>query len=391
MLEFETVSTDITVPRSPSMEVSERRLAANRNNARKSTGPRTPEGKERSRGNALTHGLCATKVFAEDPALVSRRSRDYSDALRPQNDWQCWLVGQIGILSLMLDRAVQMGRIARDKIAIKAELSWDDDKRLEVVQLGEQLGNRPAVVVEKLRATPQGCEWLMGRWAMLAYAADNIQGGWSAEQKRLAFDLLATPVDFRVGIEPGVAIDLRGKALNKDESQAEIARRQIDALEDRLEEVEGLDEANRALAMADLHDDHDAELKRLHKQEGVLYSRIRWCLRELKSPRPERECPRWLKETWYGSDRLPPAAATLAPPTPLPEPTAVQDPPPEWAGKKAYVDAIHAPFELEPHEIPPIGVKPDYPRILSDRRIDELEKDESRREARRQEVEKLRA
>ena len=49
--------------------ISERRLAANRANALKSTGPRTPEGKARVALNALTHGLSATTLLlpGEDP------------------------------------------------------------------------------------------------------------------------------------------------------------------------------------------------------------------------------------------------------------------------------------------------------------------------------------
>lgn len=39
--------------------ISERQLAANRANALKSTGPRTPDGKARSSQNALTHGITA--------------------------------------------------------------------------------------------------------------------------------------------------------------------------------------------------------------------------------------------------------------------------------------------------------------------------------------------
>jgi hypothetical protein len=43
---------------------SARQIAANRRNAAKSTGPKSTQGKERSRRNALRHGLTAEKVIA---------------------------------------------------------------------------------------------------------------------------------------------------------------------------------------------------------------------------------------------------------------------------------------------------------------------------------------
>ena len=48
---------------------------ANRQNAKKSTGPRTPEGKARSSQNALKHGLLARDAVMadEDPAEYDRQ------------------------------------------------------------------------------------------------------------------------------------------------------------------------------------------------------------------------------------------------------------------------------------------------------------------------------
>ena len=46
----------------PAQPISEKRLAANRANARKSTGPRSPEGKARSSRNHTQHGLYAAEI-----------------------------------------------------------------------------------------------------------------------------------------------------------------------------------------------------------------------------------------------------------------------------------------------------------------------------------------
>ncbi|MHC4795738.1 MAG: hypothetical protein ACYTF1_03755, partial [Planctomycetota bacterium] len=47
-------------------QISEKQLQANRQNAKKSTGPKTPEGKARSSQNALKHGLLARQILIND-------------------------------------------------------------------------------------------------------------------------------------------------------------------------------------------------------------------------------------------------------------------------------------------------------------------------------------
>ena len=65
--------------------VTEKQLAANRTNALRSTGPRTPQGKMRSRWNALTHGVLSRAVVP--PSLEPYESRqDFDDLLAVLGD-----------------------------------------------------------------------------------------------------------------------------------------------------------------------------------------------------------------------------------------------------------------------------------------------------------------
>jgi hypothetical protein len=59
------------------MKASKRRIEANRANAKKSTGPKTAEGKAISSRNAVSHGLCATSFVIDNEKLDDyKRFRD---------------------------------------------------------------------------------------------------------------------------------------------------------------------------------------------------------------------------------------------------------------------------------------------------------------------------
>jgi hypothetical protein len=62
------------------MFVSEKRLTANRRNAQKSTGPRTPEGKAKVSQNALKHGLYSRRAIITSPRLPENHA-DYHSLL----------------------------------------------------------------------------------------------------------------------------------------------------------------------------------------------------------------------------------------------------------------------------------------------------------------------
>lgn len=88
------------------------RIAANRANARKSTGPRTPEGKARSSRNALKHGLLARHaIIRDDPAedrdafdeLLNQLTAEY----QPVGPTQRLLVERIAVCYWRLRRALR--------------------------------------------------------------------------------------------------------------------------------------------------------------------------------------------------------------------------------------------------------------------------------------------
>ena len=62
-------------------------IDANRANALKSTGPRTPEGKAASKMNALKHGMDAASILipGEDPAEYERMVSSYQRDIAPQS------------------------------------------------------------------------------------------------------------------------------------------------------------------------------------------------------------------------------------------------------------------------------------------------------------------
>lgn len=83
------------------MSASQKKTAANRKNAKRSTGPKTDSGKRASSRNALKHGAYAhdliirTDYLQEDPAEYERLLRSITDELQPDTLLQESLVRKI--------------------------------------------------------------------------------------------------------------------------------------------------------------------------------------------------------------------------------------------------------------------------------------------------------
>ncbi len=76
---------------------SDKQVRANQQNALKSTGPKTSEGKAAIRHNALTHGLLSQEVLlpGEDDAALKELSENLRDELQPVGELENMLVERI--------------------------------------------------------------------------------------------------------------------------------------------------------------------------------------------------------------------------------------------------------------------------------------------------------
>ena len=175
---------------------SDRKMAANRKNAQKSTGPRTAEGKEKSKYNALSHGQTARSVLlpGEDPVALNALRRELLDDLQPRNSLEATLIVRIADDKWICDRSEQSAaeRVAmrlrhepleqakaeRDKaLELGDTLFWyvarplPRDHSIEHLSLGAPANPEvaehpahPARVRLALEQTVAGCNWLLARW-----------------------------------------------------------------------------------------------------------------------------------------------------------------------------------------------------------------------------------
>jgi hypothetical protein len=127
---------------------SQDRLTANRANAQKSTGPRTPEGRAASKMNAVKHGILSREVLVsgEDHQELTALQEWFQEELQPVGPMEVMLLGQIVATHWRLRRvlAAESGEIKRE-----AEL--------------QQASAKPNALPPALEETAEGCR-LVQTW-----------------------------------------------------------------------------------------------------------------------------------------------------------------------------------------------------------------------------------
>ncbi|HEV3163953.1 MAG TPA: hypothetical protein VGZ22_07955 [Isosphaeraceae bacterium] len=175
---------------------SERRQRANRENAQKSTGPKTSEGKNASKRNGLKHGLSGMTPMLppEDEELFKGRMRAWTAEENPQGQVETCYLAAAALASVRIDRC------ARNEFAVIAQKRRDvlrnwqrkQDRRIE--RITQTLADTPARAKAQLEVFASGCGWLAEQWEELLQALEN-PGHWSADQTAQALRLLGSGPD----------------------------------------------------------------------------------------------------------------------------------------------------------------------------------------------------
>ncbi len=238
------------------MAVSEAKLAANRRNARLSSGPRSAEGKRRSSQNAVTHGLRAETLVLqdEDPQALDDRREAWRACLLPGDDVEERFVDSAVVHTWLQDRA-RRAQVARlnvnivdygvDQAQTDAEAVDDLGRRLFKDRIGPLTfyptpplvecddtcrdpttsyagrrtddPDRPAALILCLQSTLLGCEWLLGEWAGLRSILDRGQALLSSDKLKAVRLLGKQPFD-ALDDRDVAMVFLASYELNKDKA-----------------------------------------------------------------------------------------------------------------------------------------------------------------------------
>src|SRR4051794_30252497 len=96
----------------------------------------------------------------DDLAAVAHRAAAWSPSLGPVGPREEWLVEQMAGASVRIDRCRTEEQALRSRSAVRAGVCWDDDQRQLAEEIGARLARDPSRVLQRLRQSVQGCEWL---------------------------------------------------------------------------------------------------------------------------------------------------------------------------------------------------------------------------------------
>lgn len=175
---------------------TEQRAQINRLNAQKSTGPKSAEGKENSRRNALKHGLRAEALPLpnEDPEAIAARAQEWNDYYQPQSPAAQHLVNTCVRATLLSDRCDQYQHAILSEQVRQAEILWDRARDHEFERLKSSLACDPACFARLLKNRADGLRWMIEEWTRLETIL-KAERSWALIDTTLAVNFLGLSSD----------------------------------------------------------------------------------------------------------------------------------------------------------------------------------------------------
>jgi hypothetical protein len=288
-------------------------IAANRANAQKSTGPKSPPGKAASSRNSTMHGLSGS-TSAALVASDSDRAFLEGEKARWRPDFDPRGAEEERHFEAMVIESIRVGRCVDAYFALcrehgrKARTQWDADRRRQADDLAARLHKEPHRLARRIEGTPQGCDLMLEYWRGLSASFERHRT-WTEAQRSMALDLLGVHPELRDAETP---VDpARGEV---DEARQAVVAEEIARLEALREFLREGDAEERLLAESTLGAELTKPLQLLHRYEMAALRREERARRRLDDARKGRQA------------EAPPTPRAAAPAT-APTPTVDRTPP----------------------------------------------------------------
>jgi hypothetical protein len=119
--------------------------------------------------NSLKHGLTGSgEVLADgDENALEDRVEAYTAEFRPESPHEFVLVAEMALDDVRMGRCGKLFDVLCEGYATRAQLCWDQDRRLEAEDLAARRRRDPARNALKLQRTAQGSALMIERWEAL--------------------------------------------------------------------------------------------------------------------------------------------------------------------------------------------------------------------------------
>ncbi|MBX6315800.1 MAG: hypothetical protein IRY99_23240 [Isosphaeraceae bacterium] len=226
---------------------------------------------EARKGQAGEAIPCEVVPPGEEMEAVAQRWAQRYASLGPWNAFEKWLLSQVAVMGVRLERLRQAEAAMRTRRAYRAVLCWDIDRQYEAAVLAEKLPKSPARFAHELRQSKQGVELMIERWEALDRILQHY-GGWDRAHWLLAMNLLGEPV-------PGRTSRLAG--LDRDGLRA-LVQAELEALRALKRDVlEAQDLRERREVASGLGTDNSPEARRLRSEQASCRRWLLWVLQQL--------------------------------------------------------------------------------------------------------------